>query len=107
MTGIDALPIIAGFLTIWLAAWVNKPDTRPSVKRAVSIGIAVVLGGLSLIISGQIAEFPSDAVAWVDKIVGYVGLAIVASQGFYQALWDKVKRVEGDVPSETPAEPGT
>ena len=94
MTGIEALPIIAGFLAVWLTAWINKPETSSSTKRWVAIAVATVLGLLSLVVNGQITELPADALIWVDKIIGYIGLAIVASQGFYQVLWTPAKKVE-------------
>ena len=94
MTGIEALPIIAGFLAVWLTAWINNPETSPSAKRWTAIAVATMLGFLSLVVNGQITELPADALAWVDKIIGYIGLAIVASQGFYQVLWTPAKKVE-------------
>ena len=53
MTGIEALPIIAGFLAVWLTAWINKPETSSSTKRWVAIAVATVLGLLSLVVNGQ------------------------------------------------------
>ena len=102
MTGIEALPIIAGFLAVWLTAWINNPETSPSAKRWTAIAVATVLGLLSLIISGQITELPAGALAWVNKIIGYIGLAIVASQGFYQVLWTPAKKVEAVTSGEEP-----
>ena len=103
MSATDALPIIAGFLTVWIAAVLNRPNANPTTKRVVVVAVAVVLAVLSLIVSGQIVELPSGAVQWTDKIVGYVGLAIVASQGFYRVLEPGAKAVEGAVgPSAHP-----
>ena len=94
MSGAAALVVIAGFLAVWLTAFLNSPGWSPGTKRFVAVAVAGVLGLVAVVLSGYIQEIPPDVVARVERIVGYVGMTIVAGQGFYAVLKDPATQVE-------------
>ena len=104
MTALEALPIIAGFLAVWITSLINRPGTNPTTKRVVAVAVSIVLGLLSLLLSGQIAEVPPGVLEWVNRAVVYLGLTIVASQGFYRAFEPAAKTLEATVNSGPAAE---
>lgn len=94
MSGVEALPIIAGFLAVWLTAILNRPDYSPALRRTVAAIVSALLGIVALIVSGQIAEVPAGVVEWIGRIVGYIGMAIISAQGFYKVFQPAAENVE-------------
>lgn len=90
----DALPIVAGFLAVWVTALINRPGMTPGRKRLIAGGTAAVLGVVSLVAQGAFKELPESAVDTVSTVVVYLGLTIVAGQSFYALMYGPAKDLE-------------
>lgn len=87
MNATDALAVIAAALVSILAtAVVVKPGWSAATKRGVALILALVLGAVAAIISGQITGIPESAVALVQKIVISAAAVVAAAQGFHRQL---------------------
>jgi hypothetical protein len=87
MNATDALAVIAAALVSILAtAVVVKPGWSAAAKRGVALILALVLGTVAAIISGQITGIPEPAVALVQKIVISAAAVVAAAQGFHRQL---------------------
>lgn len=105
LTPAAALPVIAGFCAIWLTALFSRPGMTAGKKRGISALVAAVLGVVSVIISGQIVGIPADTVDLVSRVVVYVGVTLIAAQGFYAALKDPARALEQATSPGQPPEP--
>lgn len=90
----DALPIVAGFLAVWVTALINRPGMTPGKKRLIAGGTAAVLGVVSLVVQGAFKELPESVVNLVSTVVVYLGLTIVAGQSFYALMYGPAKDLE-------------
>lgn len=90
----DALPIVAGFIAVWVTALINRPGMTPGRKRLIAGGTAAVLGVVSLVVQGAFKELPPEAVGLVSTVVVYLGLTIVAGQSFYALMYGPAKDLE-------------
>jgi hypothetical protein len=87
MTATDALAVIAAALVSILAtAVVARPTMSAAAKRGIALVLAVVLGAVAAIISGQITGIPESAVALVQKIIISAAAVVAAAQGFHRQL---------------------
>ena len=90
----DALPIVAGFVAVWVTALINRPGMTAGQKRLIAGGTAAVLGVVSLIVQGAFKELPESVVNLVSTVVVYLGLTIVAGQSFYALMYGPAKDLE-------------
>lgn len=87
MTATDALAVIAAALVSILAtAVVVKPGWSAATKRGVALILALILGAVAALISGQITGIPESAVALVQKIIISAAAVVAAAQGFHRQL---------------------
>lgn len=87
MNATDALAVIAAALVSVLAtAVLSKPDMKASTKRGIALVLAVLLGSVAAVISGQIDGVPESAVALVQKVVISAAAVVAAAQGFHRQL---------------------
>ena len=63
----DALPIVAGFVAVWVTALINRPGMTAGQKRLIAGGTAAVLGVVSLVVQGTFKELP-DATMSVSQL---------------------------------------
>jgi hypothetical protein len=73
-------------VSILATAVVVKPGWSAATKRGVALILALVLGAVAAIISGQITGIPESAVALVQKIVISAAAVVAAAQGFHRQL---------------------
>lgn len=94
MTGVAALALISGVVVPFVTAFFTHPVMSPTKKRLISGGVAIVLGLLSAIITGQLGWIPPNIAAWVTSFVVSLGIVIVAAQGFYKQFKGTVESLE-------------
>lgn len=94
ITGVTALAMISGVLTPFISAVFTNPVMPPARKRLIVGGVAVVLGLISAIITGQLGWIPSNIVAWTNAFIITIGIVIAAAQGFYKQFKGTVETIE-------------
>lgn len=85
MTLAAAIALIAAALAPFITAIFVHPDLSPTKKRLIAGAIAVVLGIIVAIATGQIVGVPQT---WIDNIswgLISIGIVVSISQGFYKA----------------------
>ena len=98
----DALPIVAGFVAVWVTALINRPGMTAGQKRLIAGGTAAVLGVVSLAALGAFKELPESVVNLVSTVVVYLGLTIVAGQSFYALMYGPAKDLEKATSPKSP-----
>lgn len=87
MNPTDALAVCAAaVVTVVATAILSKPDMKASTKRGIALVVAVLLGAVAAVISGQITGIPESTTAMVQKIVVSAAAVVAAAQGFHRQL---------------------
>ena len=95
MTGIDALSIIvAGAVLPLIVAIFARQGLTAAQKRGVALAVAVVLGTLSALVTGQIDGVPETVTAWLVRILGWIAAVVVAGQAIHRQIKDVTDAIE-------------
>ena len=89
-----AIAVIAALLTNLLTAVSAQPSWTAARKRIVSGAIAVVLGVIVAVATGQIDGVPDDIVARSSRILITVAIIITISQGLYRQFKGSLTALE-------------
>lgn len=93
MTLVAAIALIASALAPFITAVLVHPDLSPFKKRLIAGGVAVVLGILAAVATGQISGVPQTVIDWLTWALVSVGIVISLSSGFYKAWKDVVDQL--------------
>lgn len=98
-----AITVIAAALTTVLTALWARPDMPASRKRLISGSIAVTLGAVVAVATGQIPEVPADVVYWLGRALVIIAIVIAGAQALYAQFKGSLTRLE----QATSLEPGS
>lgn len=93
MTLLAAIALITSALAPFITAIFTHPELSPGRKRFIAGCVAVVLGVVVAIATGQISGVPQGFVDWLAWALVSIGVVISVSQGFYRAWKDAVDKV--------------
>lgn len=85
MTLAAAIALIAAALAPFITAIFTHPNLSPTKKRLIAGGIAVVLGLLVAVATGQIVGVPQNIIDQLSWVLISIGVVVSISQGFYKA----------------------
>lgn len=105
MTLAAAIAVIAAAIAPFITALFARKDLTPTQKRIVAGVVAIVLGTLVAIATGQITGVPQSWIDWLSWVLVSIGLVISLAQGFYRAWKGTLEKVEGSKPPEQPEIP--
>ena len=89
-----AVAVIVAACAPFVVALLSRPDMKPGTKRAISIGVAVVLGVIVAIATRQIDGVPEAWSATLAQALIAAAIIVSLAQGYYRAFLDAVKAVE-------------
>lgn len=78
MNQVDAWALIVGAVTPFLVAVINQPGWSALVRRAVAVGVALILGVVTVAVQGGLSL--SGGLVTVAAVLG-------ASQAAYALVW--------------------
>lgn len=94
MTALVALTLIASAVAPFIVALFTRPDMSASTKRLIAAGVAIVLGLLTAIVTGQVSWATEAVVNGLTNTLITIGIVMTLAQGFYNQFKDAVKQVE-------------
>ncbi len=94
MTLAAAIALIAAALAPFITAVLTHPDLSPTKKRLIAGAVAVVLGCLVAVATGQITGVPQNIIDWLTWALVSIGSVIFISQGFYKAWKGAVDKLQ-------------
>lgn len=94
MSALAALALLASIVTPFITALFTKPDMQASTKRLIAAGVAIVLGIVTAIVTGQFSWASEDLVQSVTTALVTAGVVMALAQGFYSQFKDAVKGIE-------------
>lgn len=89
-----AIAVLVAALVPWGTALLTHPTMAPWLKRSLAAGVAVILGTVVALATGQIEGAPAELAATLGRWLVTVAIVISLAQGYYAAFKDGVKRVE-------------
>jgi drug/metabolite transporter (DMT)-like permease len=89
-----AVAIIVAAIAPFIVAIFTHPSMKPSLKRGIAGGVAVLLGIVVAGATGKITGLPGDWVAGLTWILVTSAVIISLAEGFYAAWKPAVEKVE-------------
>ena len=86
--------IVGGVITPFIVAIMTSPTMKPGHKRGIALGTSVVVGLITAVATGAIAEIPVTIQNAIAHSVVVVGIVVALAQVYYQQFKDAVKAVE-------------
>ena len=86
--------IVGGVLTPFIVAILTHPTMKSEQKRAIALGVAVMVGAIVAIATGAITEIPVTIQDAIARSVVVAGIVVALAQGYYRQFKDAVKSVE-------------
>ena len=86
--------IVGGVITPFLVAIMTHPTMKPAHKRAIALGVSVMVGLIVAVATGAIIEIPVTIQGAVARSVVVAGIVVALAQGYYRQFKDAVKTVE-------------
>ena len=86
--------IVAGIVTPFIVAVMTHPTVKPSQKRAISLGVAMVVGVVTAIATGFISEVPENIQHGLGRVIIIVGIVVALAQVYYAQFKGAVRSVE-------------
>lgn len=84
MSSVTAWSVLLGIITPFLVAIVNNPRWSANTKRYVSMGIAVLVGMMNLIVNNALTNWSDFS---LNGVLVNLVLVIGAAQTAYALLW--------------------
>ena len=92
--------IVGGVITPFIVAVLTHPSMKPAQKRAIALGVAVMVGAIVAIATGAITEIPVTIQDAIARSVVVAGIVVALAQGYYHQFKDAVKNVEAKTGGE-------
>lgn len=94
MTALIAISLLAAAIAPFIVALFARPDTPSSTKRLIAAGVAIVLGILTAIVTGQFTWASDELVDGLTATLISIGIVMTLAQGFYRQFKDAVVQIE-------------
>lgn len=89
-----AIAVLAAALVPWGTALLTHPTMAGWLKRALAAVVAVALGTVVALATGQIEGAPDAVVASLGRWLVTVAIVVSLAQGYYAAFKDGVQKLE-------------
>ena len=86
--------IVGGVITPFIVAILTHPTMKPAHKRAIALGVSVMVGLIVAVATGAITEIPVTIQSAIARSVVVAGIVVALAQVYYQQFKDAVKVVE-------------
>ena len=86
--------IVGGVITPFIVAIMTHPTMKPAHKRAIALGVSVMVGLIVAVATGAITEIPVTIQSAIARAVVVVGIVVALAQVYYRQFKDAVKTVE-------------
>ena len=86
--------IVGGVITPFIVAILTHPTMKPAHKRAIALGVSVMVGLITAVATGAIIEIPVTIQSAIARSVVVAGIVVALAQVYYQQFKDAVKAVE-------------
>ena len=86
--------IVGGVITPFIVAIMTHPPMKSAHKRAIALGVSIMVGLIVAAATGAITEIPITVQGAVARSVVVVGIVAALAQGYYRQFKDAVKSVE-------------
>ena len=100
--------VVLAAVALFVQAVVNQPRWSSTVKRWVTVGIAVVLGTLYMVATGAITELPTEVsetlTYWFIVVAGIIAVG-QAVYNFLKPYLEKVEQATARGPLEAEQQP--
>lgn len=94
MTALIAISLLASAIAPFIVALFARPDTPAATKRLIAAGVAIVLGVLTALVTGQFTWASDNLVEGLTTTLISIGIVMTLAQGFHRQFKDAVGQIE-------------
>ena len=89
-----AIAVIVAAIAPFITALFTRPGLADNTKRLIAAGVAVVLGAVVAVATGQIEGAPPELTGWLVRVLVAIAIVVSLAQGFYNQFKGTVRKLE-------------
>ena len=86
--------IVGGVITPFIVAIMTHATMKPEHKRAIALGVSVMVGLIVAAATGAITEIPVTIQSAIARSVVVAGIVVALAQGYYRQFEGAVRSLE-------------
>ena len=100
-----AIAVIVAAIAPFITALFTRPGLADNTKRLIAAGVAVVLGAVVAVATGQIEGAPPELTGWLVRVLVAIAIVVSLAQGFYNQFKGPVRKLESATSPATDEDP--